>query len=181
MKKALIIVDYVYDFVADDGNLTCGKPGQDIEDNIIKVIKDFKDSEDFIVEASDNHSIEDGYNIEKDMFPAHCYDEKGKKLYGKVADEVASVPKAQYLKVNKSRYSAFCATDLDLKLRERNVKEVHIVGVCTDICVLHTAVDAYNIGYKIVVHKNCVATFNQAAGEFALEHMKNVTAAEIIG
>ena len=30
-KKALINIDYTYDFVADGGSLTCGKPGQDIE------------------------------------------------------------------------------------------------------------------------------------------------------
>lgn len=31
MKKALIVIDYTYDFVADNGKLTCGKPGQAIE------------------------------------------------------------------------------------------------------------------------------------------------------
>jgi hypothetical protein len=31
MKRALINVDYTIDFVAEDGTLTCGKPGQDIE------------------------------------------------------------------------------------------------------------------------------------------------------
>ena len=30
-KKALLVIDYTYDFVADDGKLTCGKPGQAIE------------------------------------------------------------------------------------------------------------------------------------------------------
>ena len=25
-RKALIVVDYSYDFIADDGRLTCGKP-----------------------------------------------------------------------------------------------------------------------------------------------------------
>ena len=28
MKKALLNVDYTVDFVADNGALTCGKPGQ---------------------------------------------------------------------------------------------------------------------------------------------------------
>ncbi len=180
MKKALIIIDYVYDFVAPKGNLTCGKPGQKIENHIVSLIKKFKESGDFIIEASDNHDINDEYNVEKPLFPAHCYDEQGQRLYGKVYDEVMSVSKPQYLKVSKSRYSAFCATDLDLKLRERGVNEVHLVGVCTDICVLHTAVEAYNLGYKIVVHKDGVATFNQDAGAFALEHMKNVIAATVI-
>ena len=35
-RKALIVVDYSYDFIADDGRLTCGKPGQDIESFILK-------------------------------------------------------------------------------------------------------------------------------------------------
>ncbi|MED1372847.1 isochorismatase, partial [Bacillus paranthracis] len=28
MKRALINIDYTYDFVAEKGALTCGKPGQ---------------------------------------------------------------------------------------------------------------------------------------------------------
>ena len=32
MAKALISIDYTYDFVADDGKLTAGKPAQAIED-----------------------------------------------------------------------------------------------------------------------------------------------------
>lgn len=32
MTKALISIDYSYDFVADDGKLTAGKPAQAIED-----------------------------------------------------------------------------------------------------------------------------------------------------
>lgn len=28
MAKALLIIDYTYDSVADDGALTCGKPAQ---------------------------------------------------------------------------------------------------------------------------------------------------------
>ena len=55
--------------------------------------------------------------------------------------------------MDKTRYSAFAGTDLEMKLRERGIEEVHLVGVCTDICVLHTAVDAYNKGFKIVVYE----------------------------
>jgi hypothetical protein len=35
MKKALISIDYTYDFVANDGKLTAGKPAQAIEEAII--------------------------------------------------------------------------------------------------------------------------------------------------
>lgn len=40
MAKALISIDYTYDFVADDGKLTAGKPAQAIEDDIVRVTKE---------------------------------------------------------------------------------------------------------------------------------------------
>lgn len=67
---------------------------------------------------------------------------------------------------------SFNGTDLLIKLRERHIEELHLVGVCTDICVLHTAVDAYNLGFKIVVHKDAVASFDPAGHEWALRHLR---------
>ena len=81
---------------------------------------------------------------------------------------------------HKTRYSAFTGTNLELKLRERNIEELYLVGVCTDICILHTAIDAYNKGFKIVIPRNGVASFNQGAHEWALNHFKEVLGARII-
>ncbi|WP_133063614.1 cysteine hydrolase family protein, partial [Fictibacillus aquaticus] len=82
--------------------------------------------------------------------------------------------------MDKTRYSAFAGTNLLSKLRERGITEVHIVGVCTDICCLHTAVDAYNLGFEIVVHEKAVASFNQAGHEWALNHFKSCLNAKVI-
>ena len=71
-------------------------------------------------------------------------------------------------------------TDLEIKLRERGITEVHLIGVCTDICVLHTAVDAYNKGFSIVVHQDAVASFDQAGHEWALRHFKNTLGANVV-
>lgn len=38
--KALISIDYTYDFVADQGKLTAGKPAQAISESIAKVTKE---------------------------------------------------------------------------------------------------------------------------------------------
>ncbi|MEB9897011.1 cysteine hydrolase, partial [Bacillus cereus] len=65
-------------------------------------------------------------------------------------------------------------------LRARGVKEVHLVGVCTDICVLHTAIEAYNLGYRIVVHEDAVASFNADAHRWALEHVRNTLGAQVV-
>src|SRR5699024_5276158 len=80
----------------------------------------------------------------------------------------------------KTRYSAFTGTNLELKLRERQIEELYLVGVCTDICILHTAIDAYNKGFKIVIPENCVASFDQGAHEWALSHFNNILGAQVI-
>ena len=55
-----------------------------------------------------------------------------------------------------------------------------MVGVCTDICVLHTAVDAYNKGFSIVVHENGVASFNQVGHDWAIDHFEQTLGGKVI-
>lgn len=38
-KNVLLVIDYTVDFVADEGALTCGKPGQEIEGTIVPLTK----------------------------------------------------------------------------------------------------------------------------------------------
>lgn len=177
--KALIIIDYVNDFVADNGKLTCGKPAQEIDNNIVKVVNEFIKNNDLIVIASDNHSENDSYSIESKLFPPHCIKgTPGAELYGETAKAVKHAQNKIFL--NKQKYSAFFGTGLDLMLRQRNIKEVFLSGVCSDICVLHTAIHAYNLEYKITVYENCVASFNPEGHTFALKHMKGCLGANII-
>ena len=44
-NKALIIVDYSFDFIDDSGKLTCGKPGQEIETFITQRIKNYHNNQ----------------------------------------------------------------------------------------------------------------------------------------
>lgn len=180
MNKALIVIDYVYDFVADDGKLTCGSIAQEIDSKIESLVSEFDKNNDFIVVAIDNHDENDLYNKERGMFPLHCFDEVGQALYGNTKDIINKLDKSKLINIQKSRYSAFYGTSLDLKLKERKVNEIHLVGVCTDICILHTAIDAYNLGYEIVIHKEGVASFNQEGHNYSLTHFTNVLGAKVI-
>ena len=56
-------------------------------------------------------------------------------------------PGQEDLVVKKRRYSGFFGTDLDLLLRELEIKKIYIVGILTNICVFFTAVDASVRGY----------------------------------
>ena len=173
-KKAFINIDYTYDFVADAGALTCGVPGQTIENKIVQLTREFIENGDFVVFAIDVHDEGDSYHPETKLFPPHnIRGTSGRELFGRLQtlyEEKKEQENVYYM--DKTRYSAFAGTDLEIKLRERGITELHLVGVCTDICVLHTAVDAYNKGFKIVVYKEAVASFNQKGHEWALGHFE---------
>lgn len=182
MEKALIHVDYTNDFVAADGALTSGIPGQEIHDKVLQLTKEFYEAGDFIAFTIDLHEEGDPYHPETVLYPPHnLRGTKGIELYGDLEDYYQSIKDSENVYyTNKTRYSAFAGTDLEIKLRERDIKEVHIIGVVTDICVLHTAVDAYNKGFNIVIHKDAVASFNQAGHEWALAHFRDALGAQVV-
>ncbi|WP_438351722.1 cysteine hydrolase family protein [Paenibacillus sp. FA6] len=176
--KALIVIDYTYDFV--EGNLPVGQPAIDIQETIVALTQKYVDQDDFVVMAVDLHEENDSYHPETALFPPHnIRGTHGRELYGDLADVYNRNQQSIYW-VDKSRYSAFCGTNLDIALKERGITEVHLVGVCTDICILHTAVDAYNKGYGITVFEDAVASFNPHGHEWALEHFKGSLGAQVI-
>jgi nicotinamidase-related amidase len=175
VMKALINIDYTYDFVADDGTLTCGKPAQAIEEEIVQLTKKFIENNDYVVFAIDVHDKGDEYHPETKLFQPHnLRGTTGRELYGALKDVYEENKyRSNVVLMDKTRYSSFAGTDLEIKLRERGITEVHLVGVCTDICVLHTAIDAYNKGFKIVAYQEATASFNQAGHEWALGHFSS--------
>ncbi|RUS46933.1 cysteine hydrolase family protein [Cohnella sp. AR92] len=180
--RALINIDYTNDFVASDGALTCGEPGQAIEARIAALTDEFIRNGDEVIFAIDIHRENDPYHPETTLFPPHNIEgTTGRRLYGKL-EEIYQAHRtlANVRWMDKTRYSAFAGTDLDLRLRERGISELHLVGVCTDICVLHTAVDAYNKGYKIIIHEDAVASFDEAGHQWALRHFKGSIGAEVV-
>ncbi|MQR88880.1 isochorismatase family protein [Bacillus megaterium] len=182
MTKALINIDYTNDFVAENGALTCGEPGRHIETFISDITREFIEQDEYVVFAIDFHKENDSLHPESALFPPHNIEgSAGRELYGKLND-LYNVYRSQANVewMNKTRYSAFAGTDLEIKLRERQITDIYLAGVCTDICVLHTAVDAYNKGFAIYIYEKAVASFNQKGHEWALEHFKSCLGAKII-
>ena len=180
--KALINIDYTNDFVAENGALTCGEPGQKIENAIVEITKHFINNDDYVVFAVDCHKKNDRFHPETKLFPPHNIEgSAGRKLNGKLHNlYIKNMLKSNVHWIDKTRYSAFAGTDLELRLRERGITEIHVVGVCTDICVLHTVIDAYNKGFSVVVHKDAVASFNQDGHNWALEHFEKTLGVKVV-
>ena len=179
--RALLSIDYTNDFVATDGNLTTGKAGQAIEEALVAVTKENFQQGDLVVFAIDGHDPSDHYHPENNLFPAHnVIGTSGRNLYGSLADFYQEHQKKDnVLWIDKRHYSAFSGTDLDIRLRERGITELCLTGVCTDICVLHTAVDAYNLGYQLIIPEKAVASFDAIGHTWALNHFENTLGAKI--
>lgn len=180
--RALLSIDYTYDFVATDGKLTTGAAGQAIEKDLVAVTEAYFQQGDLIVFAIDGHDPSDRYHPENKLFPPHnVIGTNGRELFGTLADfyQANQMEKNIYW-IDKRHYSAFSGTDLDIRLRERGIRELCLTGVCTDICVLHTAVDAYNLGYQLVIPEKAVASFDATGHTWALNHFKNTLGAKII-
>lgn len=81
--------------------------------------------------------------------------------------------------IEKRRYSAFFQTSLRLLLDELGVNTLILCGFDTNICVVHTAADAYFNNYRIIVVSDATGTFligDQATG---LEYMQKCYAATV--
>ncbi|BCA84834.1 isochorismatase [Enterococcus saigonensis] len=182
MKKALISIDYTNDFVATTGKLTTGKAGQAIEQKLVEFTKEFIEAGNYTVFAIDAHDPTDTYHPENKLFPPHnVIGTDGRKLYGSLEtlyEKHKDDPTIYWF--DKRHYSAFSGTDLDIRLRERSVTDLYLTGVCTDICVLHTAVDAYNLGYNLHIVKDAVASFDEIGHNWAIAHFQNTLGAEIL-
>ncbi len=181
--RALLVVDYTVDFVADDGKLTCGKPGQQIEQAICEEIAASIARNEPVFVLNDLHYEGDTTHPESKLFPPHnIAGTPGRELYGAVKTAVDAAEKAHpelIFRMDKTRYSAFVRTGLEEKLREKGVDTVIVTGVCTDICILHTAIGAYNCDFNAEIPTAAVASFNPQGHEFALAHMKNSLGATI--
>jgi nicotinamidase/pyrazinamidase len=172
MARTLFIVDMLKDFVYDDGALTCGKPAQQIVGYIQELVRSFRDGGDKIIYIMDAHEPDDP---EFALWPKHCV--RGTRG-AEVIDELRPLPGD--LLVPKTRYSGFFGTNLETLLAELRPQEVHVVGVCTSICVLFTVADLRNRDYATFVHSRGVADFDPEAHRFALKHMERVLGARIL-
>src|SRR5690625_118773 len=181
MSEALLVIDYSYDFAAPQGKLTAGEPALAIEDALTDKIREFHEAGRPWFFLMDIHQEGDEHHPETKLFPPHnIAGTKGRELFGRVKDiyeEIESAPNIFF--IDKTRYSAFAGTNLGQLLAERGINSLTLTGLVTDICILHTAVDAYNKGYRITVPASCVGSFNPDGHTFALEHFKNSLGATV--
>jgi len=171
MANAVLVSDMLRGFLEAGFPLYCGDRARRIIPNIKNLLERELDKGSQIFFICDHHDPNDP---EFKMFPAHC-------VQGTVEAEV--IPElAQFSGeiVPKKTYSAFFETSLEEKLRKLNPEKLIVCGVCTHICVLYAVADAKIRGYDVEVPIDCVASFDEKAHAFALEHMEKVLGARLV-
>ncbi len=170
MANAVLVVDMLRGFLEEGHPLYCGARARRIIPHIQGLLERELEQGARVFFICDHHDPDD---LEFTMFPPHCIAGTAEAA---VIPELAGYPGEI---IPKKRYSAFFGTALEERLKELKPEKVIVCGVCTDICVLHTVTNARNRDYTVEVPVDCVASFDEKAHHFALEHMEKVLGAKL--
>lgn len=172
MANAVLVIDMVRGFLEEGYPLYLGPEARRIIPEVAKLLEAETARGSHILYLCDNHAPDD---LEFRMFPRHCVAGTPET---EVIPELKKCP-GEYLP--KRRFSAFYDTRLGERLAQFKPDKIIVVGVCTDICVMHTVADARNRDYPVEVPAHCVASFDQVSHKFALQHMEKVLGARVVG
>jgi len=170
MANAVLVIDMVRGFLEEGYPLYCGVRARRIIPNVRGLLERELAQGSKVFFLCDHHAPDDA---EFRMFLPHC-------IEGTVETEI--IPELAGYEgeiIPKTRFSAFVNTTLEEKLRQLKPEKVIFCGVCTDICVCHTVCGVRDRNYEVEVPVDCVASFNEKAHYFTLEHMEKVLGAKL--
>ena len=173
-NKAIVIIDLLNDFVT--GKIATER-AKNVIPNLRKLVEAARQNNIPVIYSNDAHYPQDVEVTRK--WGEHAI--KGTEG-AKVIPELE--PKEKDYVIEKRTYSSFYETGLESLLRSlydgEGVKTLVLGGLHTNICVRHTAADAFFRGYKIVVANDGVEAFTQEDHEEGLKYLEYVYNAKII-
>jgi nicotinamidase/pyrazinamidase len=149
MPKALLLVDVQNDFLP--GGALAVPDG----DAILGHVKELVDSPDFdlVVATRDWHPPDhDSFREQGGPWPPHCVQgTPGAEIHESIPRERIDAVVNAGFEPHLEGYTGFEETDLEEILRRHGIDEMVVVGLATDYCVKHTALDAVRKGFDVVI------------------------------
>ena len=164
-RTAILVVDMVYDFTNPQG-LVFYPQNLEILPNIARAVEVCRGHDALVIYLQ--HRYRAGkYDKNLATMRPNCIEGTG----GELLDESLTVLPEDYV-IQKRRYSAFFGTDVDLVLREHDIKRLIVVGTKTNCCIRATVTDAYNLDYEVIVISDCVATNDPTVNQVHLSDIQ---------
>jgi nicotinamidase/pyrazinamidase len=173
MKRALLVIDMLEDFVELGGRLRVPDAGN-IVPAIQRELGASRARGDGVVFVCDSHGESDP-EFSRMGWPPHAV--KGTPG-ARVVEALA--PVAGELLLEKTTYSGFYHTRLEEVLRANGIDTLRLTGCVTNICVLYTAADAAMRGYVVEIVRDAVAGLDPGDHTFALRQMEQVLGCRLV-
>ena len=170
MTKVVLVSDMLRGFLEEGYPLYCGARARRIIPNVQGLLEQELAQGSKVFFLCDHHAPDDPEFI---MFPQHCIDGTAE------AEVIPELAQYEGEIIPKRTYSSFFDTPLEEKLLKLKPEKLIVCGVCTHICVLYAVADARIRGYEVEVPVDCVASFNETAHHFALQHMEKTLGAKL--
>jgi nicotinamidase/pyrazinamidase len=172
MARALVIVDFQNDFTS--GGALAVNDGDAIGPRVDALAR--SGGFDFVVATRDWHPPDHGsFAAQGGPWPPHCIqDTPGAELHPSLDRTLVDAVVDAGEEPEVEGYSGFDETNLAELLHDRDVDHVTVVGLATDYCVKHTALDALREGFGVTVDSTAVRAIDAQPGdgERALEEVR---------
>lgn len=148
MKNALLVIDAQKIYTDEESDYFC-EGGDEIIENINKIIKLFKKTEDLIIYIRHIHK-KDGSDLGRMYdFTGEFEDFEFKEDDPLIEYDDGIIKIDNSVEIIKTRYSAFINTNLDEILKKNKITRITITGFMTNFCCESTARDAHDLDYFV--------------------------------
>ena len=193
---ALVLIDVLNDFLADDGKLHASIAPMLDKTGFVAHVAQLLDGARaagvkiiFAPHGTDEHSFDDIKHVHPRMQWALQNEVLRKGSYGadfyaplRPRDAPAPPPQASDLVpecnvqagdviVTKRQWGAFYGTDLEQQLRRRGIRTIALTGIATNFGVESTARTAFDQGYELIFIEDAMSGLSEQTHRFPVEHI----------